>query len=450
MAGKKTGKRLLTWVLVLVMALSLLPLNALADSDLFDEPFDELPVDEDRIEADEDASDEAELTALPVWDYDHYTGAAEFYYLKSPTSDPNSNGPNAWGKVPLGVGKIKINYDRFKHGKNAKNIKSNEIISWPKSSQGGLSFTLDKSNKGIFEDNWKEIYSNYKASLEKELGVTIESEDIESITFKPYKISRWNLLPYDYHVDCKVEIKCTKVVTATFYFVDSGSENVQLLSKNYKINGYIPEDDIADAEREANKLVPEDYELIKWYTDSAFTTEANPSAELTGNVDFYCKCEPVKTYNVTYTDGVDDEEVFADQVTRDLRKGADTPAFNGGIPTRKGYNFTNWLPAVAETVTDNATYTAQWEKDDSQWFTVKYDANGGTGTVNDNTEYLSGTKVTVMDGDGLKKDGYDFTSWNTEANGNGTTYQKGDEFEITGNTTLYAQWKVKEYPFTVN
>ena len=28
MAGKKTGKRLLTWVLVLVMALSLLPLNA--------------------------------------------------------------------------------------------------------------------------------------------------------------------------------------------------------------------------------------------------------------------------------------------------------------------------------------------------------------------------------------------------------------------------------------
>ena len=32
MAGKKTGKRLLTWVLVLVMALSLLPLNALAEN----------------------------------------------------------------------------------------------------------------------------------------------------------------------------------------------------------------------------------------------------------------------------------------------------------------------------------------------------------------------------------------------------------------------------------
>ena len=35
MAGKKTGKRLLTWVLVLVMALSLLPLNALAKDDVW-------------------------------------------------------------------------------------------------------------------------------------------------------------------------------------------------------------------------------------------------------------------------------------------------------------------------------------------------------------------------------------------------------------------------------
>lgn len=162
----------------------------------------------------------------------------------------------------------------------------------------------------------------------------------------------------------------------------------------------------------------------------------------------YVLCVTPK-YTVTYTDGVG-EEVFKDQVYTNLRKGADTPAFDGGTPTRKGYNFTNWLPAVAETVTEDATYTAQWTKDSSQWFNVKYDANGGTGTVSDNTEYLSGTKVTVMDGDGLKKDGYDFTGWNTEANGNGTTYQEGDKFEITDNTTLYAQWKVKEYSFTVN
>ena len=65
-------------------------------------------------------------------------------------------------------------------------------------------------------------------------------------------------------------------------------------------------------------------------------------------------------YTVTYTDGVDGEEVFADQVYSDLRKDSATPAFNG-TPTRTGYTFAGWDPEVAETVTANATYTAKWE-----------------------------------------------------------------------------------------
>ncbi len=64
-------------------------------------------------------------------------------------------------------------------------------------------------------------------------------------------------------------------------------------------------------------------------------------------------------YTVTYTDGVDGEEVFADQVYSDLRKDSTTPAFNG-TPTRTGYTFAGWDPKVAETVTGNATYTAKW------------------------------------------------------------------------------------------
>lgn len=66
-----------------------------------------------------------------------------------------------------------------------------------------------------------------------------------------------------------------------------------------------------------------------------------------------------EVYTVTYTDGVDGEEVFADQVYSDLRKDSTTPAFNG-TPTRTGYTFAGWEPEVAETVTANATYTAKW------------------------------------------------------------------------------------------
>ena len=70
------------------------------------------------------------------------------------------------------------------------------------------------------------------------------------------------------------------------------------------------------------------------------------------------------TYTVTYTDGVDGEEVFADQVYTDLAKDSATPAFNGE-PAREGYTFKGWQPAVAATVTETVTYVAQWEVDNS-------------------------------------------------------------------------------------
>ena len=66
-----------------------------------------------------------------------------------------------------------------------------------------------------------------------------------------------------------------------------------------------------------------------------------------------------EVYTVTYTDGVDGEEVFADQVYSDLRKDSTTPAFNG-TPTRTGYTFAGWEPEVAATVTETVTYVAKW------------------------------------------------------------------------------------------
>ena len=66
-------------------------------------------------------------------------------------------------------------------------------------------------------------------------------------------------------------------------------------------------------------------------------------------------------YTVTYTDGVEKKEIFADQVYEGLVVGEATPAFNG-TPARKGYKFGGWEPKVAETVTDNAVYTAKWIK----------------------------------------------------------------------------------------
>ena len=93
------------------------------------------------------------------------------------------------------------------------------------------------------------------------------------------------------------------------------------------------------------------YKFIRW--------EPAVAATVTENVTYTAVWEEEK-YTVTYTDGVENEEIFADQVYGNLLSGTATPAFNG-TPTRPGYVFTGWNPAVAATVTGNATYTAVWE-----------------------------------------------------------------------------------------
>ena len=70
--------------------------------------------------------------------------------------------------------------------------------------------------------------------------------------------------------------------------------------------------------------------------------------------------EEPKTFTVTYTDGAD-SAVFPNQVSN-LPAGTATPAFSGTL-ARDGFTFAGWKPAVAETVTANVTYVAQWEAD---------------------------------------------------------------------------------------
>lgn len=82
-------------------------------------------------------------------------------------------------------------------------------------------------------------------------------------------------------------------------------------------------------------------------------------------------------YSVTYTDGVENEEIFEDQSAIVL-KDETTPAFNGETPSREGYSFKGWDPKVEKTVTKNVTYTAVWEKN-----AAAASASDNTGNTND-------------------------------------------------------------------
>ena len=88
----------------------------------------------------------------------------------------------------------------------------------------------------------------------------------------------------------------------------------------------------------------------------------------------------------------------------------------------------------------------------TEW-TVTYDANGATSgsvpvdaTVYDADNYT----VTVLGNTGnLAKEHYSFNGWNTKADGTGTGYVEGDEFEISQSTTLFAVWNGNTHTVTL-
>lgn len=94
----------------------------------------------------------------------------------------------------------------------------------------------------------------------------------------------------------------------------------------------------------------------------------------------YCDYKVVDNqvgYSVTYTDGVENEEIFEDQ-TAIVLKDETTPAFNGETPSREGYSFKGWDPKVEKTVTKNVTYTAVWEKNAAAAAASTSDNTGNT------------------------------------------------------------------------
>lgn len=120
------------------------------------------------------------------------------------------------------------------------------------------------------------------------------------------------------------------------------------------------------------------------------------------------------TYTVTYTDGVNGE-AFADQAYTAKYEDA-TPAFEG-TPARKGFVFDGWTPEVAETVTDNATYTAQWKPVQPDKKAIEGAIGRGVAVVCDNQNVKHGAKAykvtlgeyTVSNVMGTAADGYTCT-----------------------------------------
>ena len=120
-----------------------------------------------------------------------------------------------------------------------------------------------------------------------------------------------------------------------------------------------------------------------------------------------------------------------------------------------GYTFKGWfsdskktkpITSIAKGSTGSKTIYSKWA---AHKYTIKFNANGGAGTMGSMKSCAYGKKYA------LTKNAYTFnnakfTGWNTKADGTGTTYADGAEVinlvtEDGGSITLYAQWVKEPY-----
>ena len=123
------------------------------------------------------------------------------------------------------------------------------------------------------------------------------------------------------------------------------------------------------------------------------------------------------------------------------------------IPTKTGYTFAGWYEKEdlsGDPVTEIPSYAVgdkqYWAKWTANTYTVTFEANGGTGSMDDQT-FTYGEEKALTENT-FTRTGYTFAGWNTQADGNGTSYADGEELSLTDNLTLYALWTINTYKIT--
>ena len=126
-------------------------------------------------------------------------------------------------------------------------------------------------------------------------------------------------------------------------------------------------------------------------------------------------------------------------------------------PIREGYTFAGWTGTGLDVVTENVTitkgstgnkeYTANWT---ANTYEIVFNNNAGTGTMENETMTYDVSKT--LTANAFTYEDHVFTGWNTQADGNGTSYEDKasvNNLVTEGTITLYAQWQeLVEYTVT--
>ena len=266
-------------------------------------------------DADGDNSNQADTYAND--DYTNYQGPAAIYYLATPEGVPGSNETKYWAPTSdqsTLLGQIDTTGATWqKVGGNDKNIVdkvSEYVVSWPDGSTGST-WTVKRDDEKT-SDNFtyilNSIWSAYADKIKSDTGVKdLTQADVTEITLTPFKISRDNstTVNQNYHIDCTISVKCSKVFTAKFWVKKPGATDYTLVdAKNYKANSTVTKTtkEEIDSHKKENGVT---YVLTGWYAED--DTTHGPKGDLVstwpytptepqladGTVNFYAEYVPM-------------------------------------------------------------------------------------------------------------------------------------------------------------
>ena len=203
------------------------------------------------------------------------------------------------------------------------------------------------------------------------------------------------------------------------------------------------------------------YNVVGWNANTNATTSSWNANTNKNNVNgTYYPIVKAKAVQVTFHRNTSAKD--ATTVTKTFTYGKRGQKFNDNGWTNTGHTMTGWeerQPDKVKNYSVNAEVKdtwidsrapkidlyAVWNKDT---YTIKYDANGGSGAPTAQTKTY-GTDLMLTTSKPTRS-GYTFDGWNTKSDGSGTNYSAGGKFTTNANTTLYAKWKQSTYTLRYN
>ena len=186
-----------------------------------------------------------------------------------------------------------------------------------------------------------------------------------------------------------------------------------------------------------------------WAYDVAGTQPFNVDTLITRDIVLYAQINDGKSYTVTYnpnggTGAVADPNQYAQNKLAKVLS-------SDGLTAPEGKVFLGWntqadgtgemkAPGNSVLVTGNIILYAVWGNK-TPGTTLVYHANDGS-DQKITEPYANNATVTLKGKDTFTRSGYTFSSWNTQANGKGTSFKPDDKVIVDniGSNDLYAIW----------